>query len=86
MRTQGLVVAGFEIGYGYRSLVLKIGGPAHGFFDIAFFILAGIVIYAIVYGKKDGPDDFWPCGCGHRNGLNLAFCAACGRDPRGDHQ
>jgi len=23
----------------------------------------------------------WECGCGHINGVNLAFCAQCGRRP-----
>lgn len=25
----------------------------------------------------------WYCGCGHTNGVNLARCAACTRDPSG---
>lgn len=28
---------------------------------------------------------FWYCGCGHTNGANLAHCAACGRNPNGEH-
>ena len=26
----------------------------------------------------------WYCGCGHTNGCNLAICATCGRDPKGE--
>lgn len=27
----------------------------------------------------------WTCGCGWRNGVNLATCATCGRNPGGDN-
>lgn len=28
----------------------------------------------------------WTCGCGHTNGINLAWCAACFRMPNGRHK
>lgn len=49
MRVSGFVLSGFMFGYGYRSLVIRLGGPAHGFLDIAFFCVVGTVIYFVAW-------------------------------------
>lgn len=42
-------------------------------------------VLAALEEAREVHEHTWTCGCGWRNGVNLATCAQCGRQPGGDN-